>query len=367
MTDPNDKLLDSATEILPALIQAMEALDFAARYFHPPMLPHIVSEIAGHDAPLRQALDTFRQIEWPERLAGFAAGINQAGDEICASFDGLRRAATERDNTGQGYRALRHVSRAAEHLYEAAGNVPPVSTYFLDRSKNSDQAFVEKLMSVDDGASGYGVRHVHNERGDRGGYSLYVPEYYDENQAYPLIIACHGGRGNGRAFLWTWLRNARSHGAILLAPTACGETWSIMDPDIDSENQDRILSRLQKDWHIDASRILLTGMSDGGTFSYVSGLRPESQVTHLAPIAASFHPFLLDAAPVDRLLNLKFYLVHGTLDWMFSVNIARSAHETLTSRNAAVTFREIEDLSHTYPREENANIMDWFLDETVDR
>ena len=29
---------------------------------------------------------------------------------------------------------------------------------------------------------------------------------------------------------------------------------------------------------------------------------------------------------------------------------------------AAVTYREIEDLSHTYPREENARILDWLMD-----
>ena len=35
------------------------------------------------------------------------------------------------------------------------------------------------------------------------------------------------------------------------------------------------------------------------------------------------------------------------------------AHETLEGAGADVIYREIEDLSHTYPREENARILEW--------
>ena len=33
----------------------------------------------------------------------------------------------------------------------------------------------------------------------------------------------------------------------------------------------------------------------------------------------------------------------------------------LSDAGAAVVYREIADLSHTYPRDENARILDWFL------
>ena len=54
-------------------------------------------------------------------------------------------------------------------------------------------------------------------------------------------MALHGGSGNGRAFLWSWLRDARSHGAILVAPTARGQTWALTGPDVDTPNLVRIL------------------------------------------------------------------------------------------------------------------------------
>ena len=100
-------------------------------------------------------------------------------------------------------------------------------------------------------------------------------------------------------------------------------------------------------------------MSDGGTFSYVSGLEPASPCTHLAPVSASFHPMLARMADAERMRGLPIHIVHGTLDWMFPVEIAHSARDALTAAGAAVRYREVEDLSHTYPRDINPELLDW--------
>ena len=190
---------------------------------------------------------------------------------------------------------------------------------------------------------------------------MYVPEYYDEGTPCPLIVALHGGSGHGRDFLWTWLATARSCGAILVSPTARGDTWSLMGPDIDSSNLDQIVGLASEQWNIDSDRLLLTGMSDGGTFTYVSGLRGESPFTHLAPCSASFHPMLIEGFPAERMTGLPIFLMHGALDWMFPVDVARMANECLTAVGAQVLYREIDDLSHTWPSDENPHIINWFL------
>ena len=55
------------------------------------------------------------------------------------------------------------------------------------------------------------------------------------------------------------------------------------------------------------------------------------------------------------------YPLHGVLDWMFPVDSARLAKETLAGLGANVRYDEVSDLAHTYPREKNAEILDWFL------
>ena len=204
-----------------------------------------------------------------------------------------------------------------------------------------------------------GIIHDHNEPGSRGGFSLYVPEYYTPDRAWPLVMALHGGSGNGRGFLWSWLRDARSHGAIVVAPTATGGTWALMGEDTDTPNLGRILDQVQGRWNIDSGRLLLTGMSDGGTFCYVTGLESASPFTHLAPVAASFHPLMAEMADAERLRGLPVFLVHGRLDWMFPVQVARQTRQALSAAGADVTYRELDDLSHCYPREMNAAVLDW--------
>jgi phospholipase/carboxylesterase len=155
------------------------------------------------------------------------------------------------------------------------------------------------------------------------------------------------------------LRQARSHGAILVAPTSAGKTWALTGTDADTPNLARILAFVRAKWNIDPARMLLTGMSDGGTFCYVSGLEAGSPFTHLAPVAAAFHPTLAQMADADRMAGLPIHIVHGALDWMFPVELARQAQRALTTAGANVTHTEIDDLSHTYPREVNMTLLNW--------
>jgi phospholipase/carboxylesterase len=216
------------------------------------------------------------------------------------------------------------------------------------------------LARLEVGASKHtGIFHDHNEPGSRGGFSVYVPEYYRSDRSMPLVMALHGGSGNGRGFLWSWLRDARSLGAILVTPTATGPTWALMGEDADTPNLMRILEIVRSRWAIDTSRMLLTGMSDGGTFCYVTGLEGASPFTHLAPVSATFHPLMAEMADADRLRGLPVHIVHGRLDWMFPVQVARQTSQALSAAGADVTYRELDDLSHTYPREMNAEILQW--------
>ena len=242
-----------------------------------------------------------------------------------------------------------------------AAKLPPVCSFFVDPALREDAGLAARL--AEPANANTGIIHDHNEPGSRGGFSLYVPEYYTPDRAWPLVMALHGGSGNGRGFLWSWLRDARSFGAILVAPTATGGTWALMGEDSDTPNLARILDIVRSRWNVDPTKLLLTGMSDGGTFCYVTGLEAASPFTHLAPVAATFHPLMAEMADAERLRGLPVYLVHGRLDWMFPVQVARQTRDVLSAAGADVTYRELEDLSHCYPREMNAPILDWLRGE----
>ena len=68
---------------------------------------------------------------------------------------------------------------------------------------------------------------------------------------------------------------------------------------------------------------------------------------------------MAEMADPERLRGLPIFLVHGRLDWMFPVEVARQTRDVLSAAGAEVTYRELEDLSHCYPQEMNAEILKW--------
>ena len=371
----NDELLDAISGVLPPILNALDVLAEVGRRLHPPDLAALNEAVSERVEPVREGVKRFRGTAFPDHFAGFKDSVERAGDHVIAAFEGLAAAAGDPNGPMRAYRAMREQTRAVEALYPVANMLPPVSRFFVSRARRGDEDLLARLAAADASRSDVGVMHASQrdwadmqgvafegaDDGRRGALSLYVPEYYDEDRAHPLIVALHGGSGNGRDFLWTWLVEARTRGVILLSPSSVDRTWSLMGPDLDSGNLAAMVARVSQRWNIDQDKLLLTGMSDGGTFCYVSGLLSDSPFTHLAPSSASFHPLLLDGTSRERLADLPIYLMHGVLDWMFPVDIARTANAALSAAGAKVVYREIDDLSHTWPRDENPRIVDWFL------
>jgi len=356
--------LDAIATLLARLLGVLDALEAVGRALNPPALPSLAGPLAEPAAALRAGLSAFQALDWPTPLAAFRDQTVQAATAALRACDGLAAAAEGADGVRGAYRAMRQLPRAAEALYPLAAVLPAVSRWFLEPALRDDPGRLARLATPTEGS---GVHHVANETTDRGGFSVYVPEDLPPDRPAPLVMALHGGAGHGRLFLWSWLRAARSRGAILVAPTSTGDTWSLMDPEIDSAHLAEVLAAVAARWPVDPARRLLAGMSDGGTFTLLSGLQEDSPFTHLAPFAASFHPLLLTMAEPARVRGLPVHLVHGALDWMFPVTVARTADRALRAAGAAVTYREVTDLSHVFPTDMTPEVLDWFGAHTTPR
>jgi phospholipase/carboxylesterase len=351
----SEAVVDDIVAVLPPLLQSLEALGYIARHLNPPDFGRVMQAAGAPDIALQSVRS--RLTDWPAEFADVRTALETASDAALAAFKGLRAVQDGNGDLIAVFRALRHAPRAQEALYPLAEKFPPVSEFFTDPARRDDANLLARL--AEPARPDTGIMHDDNEPGSRGGFSLYVPEYYRPERAWPLVMALHGGSGNGRGFLWSWLRDARSFGAILVAPTATGSTWALMGDDTDTPNLGRIVDLVRERWNVDPARLLLTGMSDGGTFCYVTGLESASPFTHLAPVAATFHSLMAEMADAERLRGLPIYLVHGRLDWMFPVQVARQTQAALSAAGADVTYRELDDLSHCYPREMNPAILNW--------
>jgi len=358
--DETEQVISESTALLaPKLLHALEVLAYTARHLHPPALPALVPALSALVGELEFRRNHLTNARWPEDLAFFQQQMVICADHILAAIEGLEKAVQQSNGIRLAYSSLRKYTLAVEALYPLSTMLRPVSRYFLEPGFRDNEDLLDKLTMSEVTGETVGIMHAGNKRDERGGLSIYVPEYYEASKKWPVVIALHGGSGHGADSLWSWLREARARGFILLSPTSQGATWSLTGDDLDAKTLRRIVSGCCEQWNIDTERVMLTGMSDGATYTLLAGLAEDAPFTHLAPLCGTFHPMLLDG--MGSIKKKSIYLVHGVLDWMFPVESARETQQCLSSRGASVVYREIEDLSHTYPREINSDILDWFV------
>ncbi|MDG2305782.1 MAG: phospholipase [Candidatus Binatia bacterium] len=346
--------LDRLSKLGPALLGGLDALETARRHLHPQRFDEIRAALGPWHEKLTGALEVFEGTETPEEARPFAEQITKSAHAAEKALAGFLEPVS---GPQEILRAMHLHCQAQQFLYPLRKVLPPVSRFFVE------PAFRDRLVEIDpEPAEGLQVG-LHRAGGvppQRGGFALYVPESYDGTQDWPLVVALHGGSGDGADFLWTWLAEARGRRFLLLAPTARGDTWSMMGPDVDAPALCSMVDYIQNNWKVDASHILLTGLSDGATYSLLLGLQEGSPFTALAPVSGVLHPANMENGNIGRAKGKRIYLVHGTLDWLFPVMIAHRTRDALEEAGAELVFREIEDLSHTYPREENDKILTWF-------
>ena len=355
---------ETTDALLVALLGALDRVEWAQRQLFPPRALELADRLAPHAERLAGPLRALEAAAWPDDLRLLRERLGQVTRQAIELIGAFASAARSGEPI-ELYRALRRFAPLQEALYPLAPVLDPVSRWFLEPGRRGDDLLVQRLRDAalrEDGAR-VGVLHARNDHGSRGGLSLYVPETWEASApGAPLVVALHGGSGHGRDFLWAWLREARSRGVLLLSPTALDRTWSIMGgEDVDAPRLQAAVEDVTARYHVDRTRVLLTGMSDGATYALLCGLAAGMPFTHLAPACGVLHPFLLARGDIQHARGRSIYLVHGALDWMFPVQTARMSRDALEMAGARVVYREIEDLSHTYPRDENPRILDWLL------
>jgi len=357
MTGPPDPFLDAVSGLGVAVLSALGALENAGRRLHPPAIPALRGAVSPALERLEQALEGFRSTKTQEGFEEFAHLLDSAASHAAKALQLFCDSVPQEEAIARVLGAMREGCLSQEALYPLRTAIPALSRFFLEPACYDD---VERLDPDPAAQERAGIFMARNEREDRGGFSLYVPESIAEDEARPLIVALHGGFGHGADYLWTWLREARSRRCLLLAPTSLGGTWSLESPAVDATSLCRMVNFVRELWAVDSEHVLLTGLSDGATYTLLAGLHDDMPFTALAPISGVLHPANLAKGNLKRAAGMRIYLVHGALDWMFPVDVARLARDELETAGADLTYREIDDLSHAYPREENLRILEWF-------
>ena len=287
----NEPAIDAIAQLVPATLRALYALEFAGRHLSP---AHPAAADRGRRRPRRRSrrrAAASRALDWPERLAPARDCLERAA----SGGRGPRRPAVAPRGAAADRRGLPGAAHLRPRLPKRSIRWRRICSRSASSSSNPRRATtrrcIDRLAALDPSRDDVGVMHVGGPAGTRGAFSLYVPEYLRRRAPLPLVVAMHGGSGNGGAFLWSWLREARTRGLIVLAPTASGSTWSLMEPDVDGAEHrphgrggrgpmERRSDAPAADRHERRRHLHLCARAWRGNCRF----------THLAPIAAAFHP-----------------------------------------------------------------------------
>jgi len=368
MADENDQLLTAITDLIPKLLMAMEAFEQLQRNMNPAALTTLGEFISPFEQALRESFDVFNKLPFPDELKGYGETIANSCTYCLRAMAPFVDTESSQDGSERmiaSMKAMRAHCRAQEYIYPLAGVMSPVNQYFIEAGSRGNTKLLQQFQGLElepNATKKHGIFSFSNDRKERGGFSLYVPENLDLSKPASLVIALHGGTGHGADFLWSWLREARTRGFILMSVTSQGDTWSLMDlyNDIDYLPLLRNIEHVKSEWVIDEDHILLGGMSDGATYTMIAGLTEDAPFTHLAPFSGVLHPEIPISPKILQASGKPIYLVHGTEDWMFPIETAYMAKQELENAGAKLNFREIPGLPHSYARFENPALVEWF-------
>ncbi|MBC7771076.1 MAG: dienelactone hydrolase family protein [Pyrinomonadaceae bacterium] len=149
-------------------------------------------------------------------------------------------------------------------------------------------------------------------------YAVYVPRSYDASRSWPCILFLHGSgesgtdglkqviQGLGGAIQW----NESEWPFIVLFPQKPveREQWEFYDAPVMA-----MLARAKSDYNIDADRVYLTGLSQGGHGAWAFASRHPGTFAAIAPICGYDRPFT-PTHIADTIGNVPVWAFHGLAD-----------------------------------------------------
>ena len=301
-------------------------------------------------------LDTLPQLSPPVSLAQFHLAFT-AAIRHCKNASEAFLNPSGTDFSVASLNSRRSLCRGMNLLYDSRAHLPTLRPYWLLPDTLANREALETTSPNADAPVGI----IHNKRTGAADYSLYVPENYTPQQNWPLIICLHGAHGRGDHYIWSWLRAAKSNGYLLLSPKSIDMTWSVLRPFVDISSVTAMFEKVCATYAVDKNRVYLSGLSDGGTFTYLFGLSCAEMFTGIAPIAGDFHPMIHDLLGQKMGKDLPIYIVHGARDHIFDVESIRQGHELLSQLGYDATYKELPDWGHAYTSSINEQlVLPWF-------
>jgi poly(3-hydroxybutyrate) depolymerase len=176
---------------------------------------------------------------------------------------------------------------------------------------------------------------------------VYVPETYDPESGFGLVVWLHGPDGfEDEKLIAHWQSFCTSRGFILLAPKAAKKAgWTAGEMEFVSQ----AIAQIRDRYNIDPLRIAAAGRRSGGALGYVLAFEDREMIRGLAAIQSRLPTKPSENDPEHR---LAFYLV------MDKEMAEQPALKLLREAEYPVTLREADD-SPELSESQQAELWNW--------
>ncbi|MEQ1909466.1 MAG: PDZ domain-containing protein [Vicinamibacterales bacterium] len=182
-------------------------------------------------------------------------------------------------------------------------------------------------------------------------YQLEVPASYDPSKAYQMRIQLHGGvgrpdptpRGNG-------IGQLAGAEQIYLMPTAWADAEWWTDPQLG--NLRTLVDLVKRTYNIDENRIVLSGVSDGGTATYYFSMRDTTPFAAFLPLNGAIPVLRNTLMRIDgelfmnNMMNKPFFIVNGGKDPLYPTELVEPYINQMQKGGVEVKYLPQPDAVH---------------------
>jgi predicted peptidase len=192
------------------------------------------------------------------------------------------------------------------------------------------------------------VHKVHKDAsGDTGKYVVFVPEGYQGDKAYPLILFLHGagetgtdGEKQAKVGLGPAVKKrATTFPFIVVFPQSQKRTRKADSPD--GKRALAILDEVRKAYKVDPKRIYLTGLSMGGYGTWSMAEAHPDKWAAIVPICGGGNP-----KQAAKIKDLPCWCFHGDADKAVPVQRSRDMIEALKAAGGSPKYTEYPNVGH---------------------
>jgi len=183
-------------------------------------------------------------------------------------------------------------------------------------------------------------------------YRIFVPEGFDRQQSYPLMIVLHGLSGDENTYFDRYVtkdgtkvlhHEAQQRGYIVAAPKGrapSGRYIGAAEKDVLD-----VVEQVMAIYPIREDQIFLTGHSLGGVGTWKIGFRHAARFAGLAAVGSAFsgQRNVVNVLPLDNKRGMPVLYVQGRRDWLATLRMGRLFAQHATRLLPNFIYKEFPD------------------------